>query len=123
MLEEKRSENQPQENFLNRLAQQLGGSANAATIFGAPIERGSVAVIPIAKVVYGFGGGGGTQQGEQGSGGGGGVRITPVGYIELRDSGALYKPIRGWATVIPAIAAGGLLALLAARGIAKLLPR
>jgi hypothetical protein len=29
-----------QDGFLDRLAQRLGGTANAATIFGAPIERG-----------------------------------------------------------------------------------
>ena len=85
MLREKRSENQPQENFLDRMAQRLGGTANAATIFAAPIECGEVTVIPVAKAMYGFGGGDGTKQNEQGSGGGGGVRVIPVGYIEIRN--------------------------------------
>ncbi len=112
-----------QDSFLERLAQRLGGTAQAATIFGAPVERGDVTVIPVARAAYGFGGGSGTRSGEQGSGGGGGVRVTPVGYIEMRPGVVLYRPIRDWAVVIPALAAGALLTLVAARGIAGLLRR
>ena len=72
-----------QDSFLDRLAQRLGGTANAATIFGVPVERGDVTVIPVAKAAYGFGGGSGTRSGEEGSGAGGGVRVAPVGYIEI----------------------------------------
>jgi len=71
-----------QDSILDRLAERLGSTANAATIFGAPIERGDVTVIPVARAAYGFGGGSGTRSGEEGSGGG--VRVTPVGYIEIR---------------------------------------
>jgi len=112
-----------QDSFLDSLAQRLGGSANAATIFGAPVERGDVTVIPVARAVYGFGGGSGTRSGEEGSGGGGGVRVAPVGYIEIRSGVALYKPIRDWAVLIPLLAAGGVLTLVAARGIARSLRR
>ena len=112
-----------QDSFLERLAQRLGGTAHAATIFGAPIERGDVTVIPVARAAYGFGGGSGTRSGEQGSGGGGGVRVAPVGYIEMRPGVVLYRPIRDWAVVIPALAAGTVLTLVAARGIARLLHR
>jgi uncharacterized spore protein YtfJ len=112
-----------QDSVLDRLAQLLGGTANAATVFGAPVERGEVTVIPVARAAYGFGGGGGTRGGEEGSGGGGGVRVAPVGYIEIRPGVVLYRPIRDWAVLIPTLAAGGVLALLAARGIARLLRR
>lgn len=110
-----------QDSFLDRLAQRLGGTANAATVFGAPVERGDVTVIPVARAAYGFGGGGGTRSGEEGSGGGGGVRVAPVGYIEIRSGVVLYRPIRDWGVLIPALAAGGVLTLVAARGIARLL--
>lgn len=112
-----------QNSLLDGLAQRLGGTANAATIFGAPVERGDVTVIPVAKVAYAFGGGSGIRSGEEGSGGGGGVRVTPVGYIEIRPEAVLYRPIRDWAVLIPALAAGGLLTLVAARRIARLLRR
>jgi uncharacterized spore protein YtfJ len=107
-----------QGSLLDGLAQRLGGTANAAAIFGAPVERDDVTVIPVATAAYGFGGGSGTGSGE---GGGGGVRVAPVGYIEIRSGVVLYKPIRDWAVLIPALAAGGVLTLVAARGIARLL--
>jgi uncharacterized spore protein YtfJ len=109
------------DSFLDTMAQRLGGTANAATIFGAPVERGDVTVIPVARAAYGFGGGSGTRSGDEGSGGGGGVRVAPVGYIEIRPGVVLYRPIRDWTVLIPALAAGGVMTLMAARGIARLL--
>ena len=110
-----------QDSLLERLAQRLGGNANAAAVFGAPVASGDVTVIPVAKAAYAFGGGSGTRAGEEGSGGGGGVRVTPVGYIEMRRGVVLYKPIRSWAVLIPAFAAGAALTLVATRGLARLL--
>jgi uncharacterized spore protein YtfJ len=115
MLKKESVEQASQEDFLDRMAERFGATANAATIFGAPIERDEITVIPVAKVAYGFGGGRGRGSDGDGSGGGGGMRVSPVGYIEMRNGGAVYKPIRNWAELIPAIAAGGLLTLLCAR--------
>jgi len=112
MLKKESVEQASQEDFLDRMAERFGATANAATIFGAPIERDEITVIPVAKVAYGFGGGRGRGSDGDGSGGGGGMRVSPVGYIEMRNGGAVYKPIRNWAKLIPAIAAGGLLMLL-----------
>jgi uncharacterized spore protein YtfJ len=112
-----------EQSFLDRLAQRLGGTANAATVFGAPVERGDVTVIPVARALYGFGGGAGTRSGEEGSGGGGGMRVAPVGYIEIRSGVVFYRPIRDWPVLIPALAAGSVLTLVAARAIARLLRR
>ena len=110
-----------QDTFLDGLVRRLSGAASAATIFGPPVERGDVTVVPVAKAGYGFGGGSGTKSGEEGFGGGGGVRVAPVGYIEIRPGGVvLYRPIRDWAVLIPTLAAGGVLTLMAARGIVRL---
>jgi hypothetical protein len=49
--------------------------------------------------------------------------VSPVGYIELRPGAVSYTPIRDWVVLIPALAAGGVLALVAARGIASVLRR
>jgi uncharacterized spore protein YtfJ len=106
-------------NFIERLAQTLGGEATAAHIFGAPVERDGVTVIPVAKARYGFGGG--TKDGEPG--GGGGAIINPAGYIEIAGGGTRFRPIRDLGVLIPAFAVGGLLAILAARGLVKLLRR
>lgn len=112
-----------QDGLLDRLAQRLGGSASTTTVFGGPVERGDVTVIPVARAAYGFGGGTGTKGSEEGSGGGGGVRVAPVGFIEIRPGVVQYRPIRDWAVLIPALAAGAAAALVAARGLARLLRR
>ena len=115
MLQKEAVEHSPQGDFLDRMAELFRATANAATIFGGPIERDEITVITVAKVAYGFGGGRGQGSGGDGSGGGGGIRVSPVGYIEIRNGGAVYKPIHNWTELIPAFAAGGLLALLCAR--------
>jgi uncharacterized spore protein YtfJ len=58
-----------------RLAERLGLSASAKTVFAEPVQREGVTVIPVAKVRYGSGGGGGIEEG-QGNGGGEWYRRT-----------------------------------------------
>lgn len=101
--------------WLESLAERVGATATAATIFGPPIERGDTTVVPVARASYGFGGGGGARGGDEGSGGGGGVRVSPVGFIEIRPGVVRYRPIRDWATLMPVLALGGIATLLAAR--------
>ena len=88
------------EGFISGLAEKLGATARAATIFGDPVERDGVTVIPVSKARWGFGGGAGKRRDEDGAGGGGGVQVIPVGFIELRDGRAEFRPIRnvsfGW---------------------------
>jgi uncharacterized spore protein YtfJ len=86
--------------FIGTMAEKLGAVARAATVFGEPVERGGITVIPAAKARWGFGGGAGQRKvegsGEQedGAGGGGGVQVTPVGFIEIKDNTANFRPIR-----------------------------
>jgi uncharacterized spore protein YtfJ len=86
--------------FIGSLAERLGATARAATIFGDPVERDGVTVIPVAKARWGFGGGAGKRRDEDGAGGGGGIQVTPVGFIELRNGESQFRPIRnvsfGW---------------------------
>lgn len=107
-----------QDGLLDKMAQRLSATANAATIFGTPVERGDLTVVPVAKAAYGFGGGSGTRSGEEGAGGGGGVRVTPVGFFEIRPGCVHYRPIRDWAILAPVFVAGAVLTtLIAARSI------
>ena len=98
------------ETFIGGMADKLGAAARASTIFGDPVERDGLTVIPVAKAQWGFGGGVGHRKNEDGAGGGGGMRITPVGFIELKDGAAEFRQIRtvssGW------LIAGGLAVLL-----------
>ena len=91
--------------FIERLVERVGGSASAATVYGTPVERAGVTVIPVARVRYGFGGGAGAGTGTgregsaeagtgEGAGAGGGVSATPVGYIEIKDGAATFHPIK-----------------------------
>ena len=80
--------------FVRRLAETMGGTAGVSAIFGPPIERDGVTVIPVARAAFGFGGGIGGEGEQVGSGGGGGGLSTPLGYIEVRDTGAEFIPIR-----------------------------
>ena len=91
---------QPADHFLERIADKLGARATVQAVFGEPIERGVVTVVPVARVRWGFGGGGGRSEAAEtgpasGSGGGGGVTAEPVGYLEIGANGAEFKPITG----------------------------
>jgi len=90
----------PAGDMLGRFAEKLGAATSVRTVFGDPIERGGITIIPVAKVGLGLGlGMGRGQKGEggpksEGSGGGGGGGARPYGYIQIVDGEASFKPIR-----------------------------
>jgi hypothetical protein len=88
----------PAAEVLERLAERLGGKASVSAVFGEPVMREGITIIPVAKVGFGFGAGVGTAHRQsdvaQGGGGGGGASAAPVGYIEITDGNAVFKPIR-----------------------------
>jgi uncharacterized spore protein YtfJ len=96
--EAERAAGGPAAQLLERMAGALGGRATVGAVYGEPIERGDVTVIPVASFGFGFGGGAGVglKAGEraQGGGGGGGATAKPIGYIEISGGTAVYKPIR-----------------------------
>lgn len=59
-----------------RLAERIGARAGAAEIFGEPVVRDGVTVIPVARARWGFGGGGSKREGKEG---GGGASVAPAG--------------------------------------------
>lgn len=81
--------------ILATLADRVGGRFTASTVFGSPVERDGVTVIPVATIRFGFGGGGGGDpSGEQsGEGGGGGGIAAPAGYIEIKDGRSRFVPV------------------------------
>jgi uncharacterized spore protein YtfJ len=99
--------------FIGTMAEKLGAAARAATIFGEPVERDGVTVIPVAKARWGFGGGAGRRKDEDGAGGGGGVQVTPVGFIEIGNGQAEFRPIRP--VSLPLMIAGGISVLFLLR--------
>ena len=105
--------------LLERIGQTVGERAQASAIFGDPVERQGVTVVPVAKARFGFGGGGGggTREESQGfgRGGGAGVAVTPIGYIEVRNSGAEFKRITTAADLLALVAAFSIAALAVKR--------
>lgn len=95
--------------LLEHLADRLGGSASVTAVYGEPVTADGVTVIPVARVAFGLGGGagwGGDAGGREGGGGGGGADARPVGYIEISNGIATYRPIRRtWTDVAVPLAA------------------
>jgi len=84
---------QPTE-LLEVLAAQVRDLAKTETVVGEPIVLGDTTIVPISRVMVGFGGGSGSgdvddtgkaeKAGGSGGGGGGGVRIEPAAFIVKR---------------------------------------
>lgn len=115
----------PSDRLLERLAELVGANANVQTVFGQPVRHEGVTVIPVARVRWGFGGGGGLSEAPpsgpaSGSGGGGGVAADPIGYLELRSEGSLFRPIRDPYPSPALVFLSGLSAALVIRALARL---
>lgn len=121
MSEQNEALRQKESSFIEGLARQLAITANAKYIYGEPVERDGVTVIPVAKAAYGFGGGGGKGRLGEGEGGGGGVMLTPVGYIEIKNGATSFRRTRDPLALVPAILAAAPSLLLTVWKITKLL--
>jgi len=80
--------------LLQQVADDLKEFARTETIFGEPMEVQGNTVIPVCKLMIGYGGGGGEGEGEggdkgggkgSGGGGGGGVKLDPAALIIAKD--------------------------------------
>jgi len=111
------------------LLEQANDSITVKRVFGEPIERDGVLVIPAAMVAGGGGGGLGTgtgfgpdgeQQGEgTGTGGGWGVQARPVGAFVVRDGVVTWVPAIDWARMAFIGALVVVAAILTRRSIAQ----
>ena len=105
--------------LLEQIGRTVGQRAQASAVFGEPVQRDGLTVIPVAKARFGFGGGGGagTSDGDEGSGGGGGggAAVTPIGFIEVQADGAKFKRISTPMDLVPLVAAGAVAALTVRR--------
>ena len=116
------------ESIIDRIANRLGNYARAETVFGEPVTQDGVTVIPVAKVRFGFGGGAGVGHDEksegddygEGGGGGGGVTASPVGFIEIADGRAEFRPIRDIGSMWPALIGGAIALWISLRGLRAL---
>ena len=83
--------------FVQSIVDRLHASGDVKTVFGEPIEAEGRTIIPIAKIIYGFGGGSGGAKSESGNGRagqgiGGGIAVRPAGVLEIRDDTTEFIP-------------------------------
>jgi uncharacterized spore protein YtfJ len=80
---------------LAALAERIGARLGVASVFGEPVEREGVTVIPVASVRLAGGGGAGADPGkrQEGEGAGGVGSIAADGYIELKDGRSRFVPV------------------------------
>jgi uncharacterized spore protein YtfJ len=108
---------EPIDRMLDKLGERIGMRASVRAVFGEPLERGDVTIIPVARVRWGYGGGSGTgpvrsdvtdgQTMSGGSGAGGGVMADPMGYVEVRHDRAAYVPLTSpWLNPFVIVASG-----------------
>lgn len=116
------------------IAELLERSLSIRHVYGEAVQRGDTTVIPVAKVAYGFGAGGSRGPGRprthavdesasqeasrtdaHGAGGGGGVRMTPVGALEIGPHGTRFVHFHRLAPLLGAAAFGMLLGWVLAR--------
>jgi uncharacterized spore protein YtfJ len=111
---------QTERSFIEQLAHQVGITANVKCIYGEPVDRDGVTVIPVAQAAYGFGGGSGKKEKGEGAGGGGGGMLIPIGYIEIKNGETRFRPVRDPLALVPAILGAAPLILLTVWKIKKL---
>lgn len=89
----------------------LQGHRDAVTVrrvYGDPVERDGVTIVPAAAVFGGTGGGGD----DEGNGGGGfGLHARPVGAWEIRDGQVTWRPVVDVNRIVLLVALLGLAAL------------
>lgn len=95
------------------VVEQLG----AKIVYAEPVTSGQTTVVPVARVVCGFGGGSGRGRREQGEGGGGGggFRIHPAGYIDITAAWTRFVPVYENRKIAAAMLAGMWIGYVAGR--------
>ena len=77
---------------IDTLLSQARDSLTVKRVFGDPIEREGLTLIPVANVAGAGGAGGGTGAEGSGSGGGFGLRATPAGMYVIKDGNLVWQP-------------------------------
>ena len=103
--------------LLATLAERIGAKLSTSTVYGTPVEREGVTVVPVAAARFAIGAGGGSDptKSQEGEGGGGGGGVTPIGYIELKDGRSRYVPIVRPARMLALVCCAVLAGLLITR--------
>ena len=74
------------EALIERVMGELHRIVQTQTVVGEPVQAGSVTLIPVSKISFGFGAGGG-QEGKGQSGTGGGATVEPIAFVVVDADG------------------------------------
>jgi uncharacterized spore protein YtfJ len=77
---------------VDKLLWRITADLTPKRVFGEPIERDGVMLVPVARVRGGAGGGSGGPPGEEGTGGGGGIDATGLGVFVVKDGKVTWQP-------------------------------
>lgn len=101
------------EQILKTLLDEIKTIARTETILGEPINIGNNTIIPVCRILMGFGAGGGEgevqeKRGGSGGGGGGGVKVEPAAFIVIKGEevtvlGAKPGKLEGLFEAVPSI--------------------
>ena len=105
--------------LLQSIVERIQGTASVKTIYGEPIEVKDKTIIPVAKVVYGFGAGSGVgkeeESEESGGGGGGGIAVRPKGVLEITKEDTRFISFNETRNLVMALIIGLFIGILLAR--------
>ncbi|MEW6143462.1 MAG: spore germination protein GerW family protein [Thermodesulfobacteriota bacterium] len=108
--------------FFDSLSERIHAGASVKAVYGDPIEAQGKTIIPVAKVMYGFGGGYGDQRSDkkegldrEGGGAGAGVRAKPVGVIEVTEEDTRFIPCTSGRKIAALLAVGFIAGFLMGR--------
>lgn len=100
--------------FMDEMVERITKVASGKVIYGEPVQRDGITIIPVSRVRFGFGGGMGRKRdADEGRGVGGGAQILPVGFIVITEDSAHFEKIsrpRG-PMVLAAVVLAGLFVL------------
>ncbi len=74
------------EALIERVMGELHRIVQTQTVVGEPVQAGSVILVPVSKISFGFGAGGG-QEGKGQSGTGGGATVEPIAFVVIDAEG------------------------------------
>ncbi len=106
--------------MVSTLFEGLRDTATVARVFGEPIVRDGVTIIPVARIMGGAGEGGAARR-PGASGGRFGVRAAPAGVYVIRDGAVAWEPAIDMTAVIIGGEIVGLVCLLVVRSVVRAL--
>ena len=111
--------------MLEQLYDKIESSAKADVVFASPQKHEGLTIIPVASVGWRFGSGTGRsrpreqREVQRGMGVGGTMSVSPVGFIEVKEGAAKFRPIVAFDSLVKMQLVGGLIVF----GVVSLLGR